>query len=105
MGRDHRPRLGGCHQGDDVNGTRELLKKDLVPQSDQHWARLILGGLAVAAACYKYVTHSGAWTRDDIIAAALFLLGGLGVVFTGSVVALLKAVPVPWKRNGNGGSA
>jgi hypothetical protein len=77
------------------------VRRDVVPQSADHTARLVLGGLAVAAACFKYVSHKGVWSREDVIAAALFLLGGLGVVFTGSVVALLKAVPVPW-RKGNG---
>lgn len=78
------------------------VKRDVTPQSADHRARIVLGGLSVATACWKYAVHKGVWTREDVIAAALFLLGGLGVVFTGSVVALLKAVPVPWRRNGDG---
>ena len=80
------------------------LGQDLSPKSEQHWARVILGGLAIAGGVFKYVTHEGAWARDDIYALALMLLLGFGVVFTGSVIALLKAIPVPWRKpNGNGG--
>lgn len=87
-----------------MSPTKEIAaaaRRDITPQSTDHYARIVLGGLAVATACWKYGSHKGVWTREDGIAAALFLLGGLGVVFTGSVVALLKAVPVPWRRNGN----
>jgi hypothetical protein len=80
-----------------------VVASDMVPQSADHFARLLMGGAAVGAACWKYGSHVGAWTREDLIAAALFLLGGLGVMFTGSVVALIRAVPVPWRKNGNGG--
>lgn len=75
------------------------VKRDIVPQSPDHIARLIMGGGAVGAAIVKYLAHKGPWEREDVIVAALFLLGGLGVVFTGSVVALLKAVPVPWRKS------
>lgn len=86
-----------------VTAIRDAIKRDVAPQSDQHWARLILGGLAVAAACVKFLIHQGPWVREDIIAQAVFLLSGFGVVFTGSMVALFKAIPVPWRKNGNGG--
>ena len=75
------------------------VKADVVPQSPEHWARIVLGGSAVGVSCFKYAVHQGAWGRDDLIAAALFLLGGLGVVFTKSVVALLSSVPVPWRKS------
>ena len=89
-----------------MSQTKEIAaaaRNDLTPQSADHTARIVLGGICVAAACWKYVTHQGEWTRNDQITAALFLLAGLGVVFTSSVVALMRAVPVPWRKNGNDG--
>ena len=81
---------------------KAAIGRDVKPESEQHWARVVLGGLAVAGGVFKYVTHEGVWVRDDIYALALMLLLGFGIVFTGSVIALLKAIPVPWRRNGNG---
>jgi len=39
----------------------------------------------------------------DVVLALGLIVGGAGVVFTGTVLALLKAIPFPWRKSTNGG--
>lgn len=68
----------------------------LTPQSPEHLVRIILGGLAVAAAVFRFAVHRGKWDREEIIVTAMFFVGGAGIIFTKKVVALINAI-TPWK--------
>ena len=84
---------------------KAALAQDMTPQSAEHKFRFWIGTALVAAAIFIVVTlvlRNQPLTRDMLILIALFSVSGLGVMFTGSVVALLRAVPVPWRKNGNG---
>ena len=81
--------------------------RDMTPRSIEHWFRFIVGTLLVSAGIFiavSLVLKNQPLTRDMLF--LVFGFGGAGVVimFTSSIVAVLKVLPVPWKRNGANGA-
>lgn len=85
---------------------KAAVAKDMAPKSVDHWFRFVIGSLLVAAAVFISVTlvlKGQPFNKENIGVIALFAIGGLGVMFTGAVLALLKAVPLPpFLKRGNG---
>lgn len=77
----------------------QVVREDVLPKSQEHTARIVLGGLAFAAAVYQFVIHKGAWERNDLIAVLSFAGLGVLIVFTKTALAAIRAL-TPWKKNG-----
>lgn len=85
-------------------GTQSAVKSDMMPTSADHWVRLIVCGLLVAAGIYLAVTHPRvvAWERYDLIMVLGMIGGGLLIGFTRTILSAAAAF-LPWvKKNGNG---
>ena len=83
----------------------KALKADLTPSSTEHIARVLFGGLMLLGGLgvilgKLVIAKSADFTTTDAILALGLAGGGAGVVFTKTIVELLKAIPFPWRRNG-----
>ena len=71
-------------------------KSDMKPQSGAHWLRVVAGALAIVLGSTDIVLsrfmRGDPWAKESI---ALIVIG-LGVIFTGTVIELAKAL-LPWK--------
>jgi hypothetical protein len=82
------------------------VKTDVQPTSDEHLARLILGSImtvgAVLVAILHYLRATSAWNVTEAVVVGMLLVGGIGVMFTTTLLTILRAIPLPW---GNKASA
>jgi hypothetical protein len=76
------------------------VKKDVKPESGDHLFRLVICGLLVAAGIYATLIHPAdkPWERNDLILSLGMIGAGLAIAFTGTFLAILKAIPLPWAK-------
>lgn len=80
----------------------QAVKSDLTPKSGSHWARVVFSIAICFVGLIDIVVSR--WVRDPPgeweWMPLLMVFGGTGILFTGSVIAIAKAL-LPWKsRNG-----
>ncbi len=80
-----------------------IATNDLKPKSSSHLARLVFGSIMLTLGSVviilHYVVGENDWTKTELILVLSLIGGAVGVVFTGTLISILKAVN-PFYRGG-----
>lgn len=96
----------GAEEMTDPNTSQvvEAFKGDWNPKSPAHIVRLICGGFMGATGFLvvlgKLFILKSEFAKIDLILVLVLILAGAAIVFTGTILAIIKALPLPssWKK-------
>lgn len=86
--------------------TQRMFKQELrgvaSPRSGDHLVRIVLGALVSgigAMDVFVHVLTQRSWDLYGVIVALAMVFGGLGIIFTKTVIEIAKSV-LPWTKGG-----